>query len=297
VEGTIFHRSILMNQVNFQSAKKFHVAVRSGDWFICTTDVETGDKVEIGFEQGTVYRVSTFSKPRTNNLVALIESEEVPDGDGSLIAFLWLAYASSCHLAGVTNSTLAPVWILDDSNLRYEGFKMRASWILGTESPYLPLSVSYFNDGNFRILDHQTGRRTVSLAPAPYDRGYLNATYEANSLTNYRGLLLPTKFLFTRYAVPPEFLRHLPPRAASVGSVITGTSRLVVRSLTSVDDAKPTVSNLALSSFKPKFSETLTYSLAVVNVLNTITNGNWPDVDATLKRNGGNGVRTNFLHD
>jgi hypothetical protein len=285
VTGSISYETFIMDRVQFSSKKDFKVSVGDCRWRIFTKDVAYGDTVEIGFEEGIAYRLNTSVKVGSNVLSALIESEEVPAGDASLISYLWLAYASSCHFSAVTNDWLTPVWIQDDPNLRYEHFKAQAKWVLGGEPP-LPSRVEYFNDGIFRVFHPVKNERVSFAARAPYKQGYVNAVYQVVEQTNAVGLIVPTRFVFTRYAIPPQTDTNAVPW---VGSGIIGTNQLMVRSVIHVDDARVTP-GVTAKIFRPEFQATLTYmdrrfaysNPAVVNVLNVISNGQWPEVTPQL---------------
>ena len=284
VAGTITYDTFIMGQKQFGSKKEFRVSVKECDWLIYAKDMDNGDSVEIGFENGFAYRLNTFVKPDINVLSALIESEEIPNGDSSMISYLWLAFASSCHFAQITNNFLSPVWIMDDPNLRYEDFKMKAVWETNKNLPRLPIRVTYFNDGVFRVYNVVKKERSSFSAPKPYDQGYVNAIYEVLAKTNVSELAIPTSFVFTRYAVPRAQTSF-----AANQSAQGDKTNLMVRSVIRVDNAKARLGT-TVTSFRPKFSATLTYmdrrfarsNLAVINVLNVITNGNWPEVTPAL---------------
>lgn len=284
VAGSISYETFIMGRVQFSSKKDFKVSVGDCRWRIFAKDVTYGDAVEIGFEEGIAYRLNTSVKVGSNILSALIESEEVPAGDASLISYLWLAYASSCHFSALTNDWLTPVWIQDDPNLRYEHFKVQAKWELG--GALLPSRVEYFNDGIFRVYHPVKNERVSFTARAPYKQGYINAVYQVLEQTQTAGVTLPAKFIFTRYAIPPLSNTNTAPE---VGSGIIGTNHLMVRSVIRVDDAQVTP-GIATKIFRPEFQATLTYmdrrfaysNPAVVNVLNVISNGQWPEVTPQL---------------
>lgn len=286
VKGKVSYDTFMAGQKQFSSRKAFQVAVKDSDWLIRTTDLDHGDTVEVGYEDGTAFRLNVFVK--TNGLAqsALIEDLEVPEGDSSLASFLWLAFASSTHLANTTNGTLTPVWILDDPNLRNEKFTMAATWACEAESPHLPTKVTYRNDGVMRAFDFTKKERMVFPAPKPYDQGYLNAEYAALSMTNVADLRIPTKWTFTRYAIPPD-------ARGKTSEQTNGAQNfeLVVRSVVAVEDATVEVVGMQ-TSFRPKFTGTLNYldrrfaysNPAVINVLNTMSNGQWPEITASLIR-------------
>ena len=287
VQGKIRHKTMMADKVQFEAIYAFHVQVRGCDWSITTTDLENGAKVEIAYVHRMAYRLNTFTKSGSNVFGAMIEHEEVPVGDGSEAAFLWLAYASSCRLRTTTNHMLTPVWILDDPNLRYEGFKLRATWAQEVERPGLPHHVSYFNDGMFHSFNPANRQRQTFAAPKPYDQGYLNAAYEVNEKTNVAGLVLPTGFTFIRYMIPLS-ARALPNSRASSNSPSLTITNLEVRTLVTVNDATCTKPANPEKPFLPTFEGQLpcidrTFVASnppSVDVVRIMTNGTWPTIDA-----------------
>lgn len=114
---------------------------------------------------------------------------------------LWLAFASKCYLSSLTNSTMQPLWPLDDASLEKTNYRM--SVIIKTFNDQLGLlqNIAYLNDGLYRGFDHNRGSYIEPLAD-PYSKGYTNALYEVQQLTNSPFGILPLDSVFTRYAVP-----------------------------------------------------------------------------------------------
>jgi hypothetical protein len=297
VEGTISYNVFYASQIKFACKKKFLVRVNECKWLISAEDLETRDSVAIGYEDGAAYKLSTFVRP-TNAFAAVIESEEVPEGDDSALSYLWLAFASGCYFETATNNLVAPVWPLDDPALRYESFKVRAMWFSNPQLPRLPSQVTFYNDGYYRAIESVTRKRVTYPARAPYDKGYINAVYNVLEQTNVGQLMLPTKFEFTRYYIPPI-------QGTNLNAAVTMTNgqgdliQLLVRSRILLSDAKCRPGK-GSGSFRPHFNATMAYvdrrragsSLPVANVVKFITNGVWPEFNDTLLKKGNDKTRT-----
>jgi hypothetical protein len=114
---------------------------------------------------------------------------------------LWLAFASRCYLSSLTNSTMQPLWPLDDPSLEKTNYRMPV--IIRTFNDQLGLlkNLVYLNDGLYRGYDSNRGSYVEPLA-APYLNGYTNADYEVQQITNLPAGILPLDSVFFRYVVP-----------------------------------------------------------------------------------------------
>jgi len=93
---------------------------------------------------------------------------------------LWLAFASGCYISSLSNSSMVPVWVLDDPRLEAKAetnaYQMHVVVELVNDLWRLPSKIVYFNPD-----------------------GYTNAVYEVLSLTNTRIGAFPRNSVFTRY--------------------------------------------------------------------------------------------------
>lgn len=204
VRGIIRYESYVLGATNLATSKEFTVEVDGCDWLIKTFAPGECVQVEKAFHQGDLFNLTVHcaqSSARGSNVyVGLIESDEIPDDDGSQINYLWLAYASACYLNSNLGEELRPVCCLDDQALRAEKFKMKSFYSLAERSPKLPSWVAYLSDGYYRVSSKEG--RVVFRAPAPFDQGYTNAIYVVQEFTNCGAAQIPSHFEFTRFAVP-----------------------------------------------------------------------------------------------
>lgn len=203
VQGTLHYEAYQPDRTELAVTKEFQVQVKGCDWLIRTSEPGSCSYVEEGFRQGNLYNLTLWCSNTTglssNAYVGLIEADELPDDRGSLIHYLWLAYASTGYLDHEKGGALRPICCLDDRALRAEKFKMRSILTRADAEPRLPTWLAYLSDGFYRT--EGASGRLVFKAPPPFDQGYTNAVYSVGALTNCGTLQLPLEFSFTRYAV------------------------------------------------------------------------------------------------
>jgi len=135
--------------------------------------------------------------------IGRVEMNDVPEGgDGSFAAPLWLAYCSGCYFENIHTNRIKPVWHLEDPSLRSEGFTVEATWKLCPETPHLPTNVDYHNDGSVRL--RTPGGSQLRKWWPPFDRGFLEAAYEASLFTNCDNIYIPMIFKFRKYQPKSE---------------------------------------------------------------------------------------------
>jgi len=184
-------------------SKRFYVKLNNCHWSIVTSNAfgTTNGGYHIGSFDGTnIFRVDYFgdrtttsafklkrgqlheeeltvpSEPK-NKAAITIKSNDLPSYDGSLIAPLWLAFASGCVLdrLGSTGS-ISPVWITGSVS---DGTLASAEWIRSRHEPRLPIKVIYQNAGKIRVHDNLAKREIEIGLPSPYQNGYTSASLEA----------------------------------------------------------------------------------------------------------------------
>jgi hypothetical protein len=191
-------------------ASGHYLTINPNGGFIRHTNTMDRECIQVGIGNGTQYKLSRFYSKDGCKTAAEVSAAERPDDDGSGILYLWYAYVSSCYFSQQTNDFLEPIWPLDDSNLKTEHFKEKADWILNDQEPFLPHKVTYFSDGKLR--GRVNGISHTNAAPAPYDQGFTNFTYEELSSSNQAGAEVPAEFRFIRY----EFLGTATPEPITV---------------------------------------------------------------------------------
>ena len=234
VQGTLHYEAYQPDRTELAVTKEFKVQVKGCDWLIRSSEPGSCSYVEEGFRQGNLYTLTLWCSNTTglssNAYVGLIEADELPDDNGSLIQYLWLAYASTGYLDHEKGVALRPICCLDDRALRAEKFKMRSILTRADAEPRLPTWLAYLSDGFYRT--EGASGRLVFKAPPPFDQGYTNAVYSVGALTNCGTLQLPLEFSFTRYAVSHDATKPgLWVRTRIVGKATTVVERLSSRVL------------------------------------------------------------------
>lgn len=194
VEGYTTYEVLHAGTRQFASTNLFKVVVSNCDWKITSAphSPEERQYTEMA-NTADELRILYAFRGITN---AQIEKNTVPPDDGSTISHIWLAYASACEIRKATNGMLKPIWPLDDRQLRFENYKVKAQWAFNPQDT-LPRSVAFFHDGVYRAV--LKGRRIVFPVPAPYSSGFTNAIHSVLEWTNHGDVILPTHFLFQRF--------------------------------------------------------------------------------------------------
>lgn len=203
------------NQVVMERAESFVVSVNDCKWFIATSPYPQSNKDgitdwEIGSDgNGEIYQIAhhnkTLIKPTTlNDAVGFVESGFVPrDRQGNQISELWLAFASSCYLSGITNGMMDPIYFLSDtlrSSLELQGYKDQVTYELFKSNPKLPQQVVFYHN---KVMGIQNGKLVFNPVPAPFGNGFIRAEYKVISSTNINNFTIPTEFSFIDNAVVP----------------------------------------------------------------------------------------------
>jgi hypothetical protein len=211
--------SLVIDEIVVKKTQHFDVAVSGSRILIVSsnTDAHTGymsvgptgglvphtnetDRVEseVAMENGTLYRLTRiYSKDGCKISGDIDDAPEMPRMEARGIQNLWFVFGSFSYFQSQTGHFLKPIWPLDDPRLNDEGFKMRASWSLNENPPYLPKQVAYYFDGTLRY--RITDVPFPHFAPPPWNKGFTNFTYNEISSTNFGGTQIPTEFEFVRY--------------------------------------------------------------------------------------------------
>jgi len=133
------------------------------------------------------------------------DQAEINLGDAPLfntdfIQPIWLAFASSCYLRRATNGMLPRVWTYEHPIQVFTNNLVEATWNTTPESPYLATNIIFLNNGTYYVDSYHGVEKNVNpmRLPKPYENGYTNAIYRADSLTNFEGLMIPLHFKLTR---------------------------------------------------------------------------------------------------
>lgn len=203
---------------------RFWVAV-DGCRYKISVDQGNGNRCEAAFDSGELYEFFTMKSGSNDSYTCLIDTNSIPPDDGRTLNYLWLAYASSCYFSAVKTNRLTPIWMLDDPDLLAQSFSVQASWQTESDLPHLPVAVFYLSDGIHRALS--SDKRHIEFRyPPPFAQGFTNAVYTALATKVVGTLVLPTRFVFTRYYVQdPQHLSVLNVTEGDALSLREGTAK------------------------------------------------------------------------
>ncbi|HEU5070192.1 MAG TPA: hypothetical protein VFV96_07250 [Verrucomicrobiae bacterium] len=114
----------------------------------------------------------------------------------------WLAYASSCYLKSVSNSSIFSLEAARSSDGRSRRFTMPAHIELNDDLPGLPRLIEYL--ARSRSLLNTNGAITEPVPTSSQEATYVNARFTSGEFTNVSGLSFPTQFEFRRYRPSPN---------------------------------------------------------------------------------------------
>jgi len=111
---------------------------------------------------------------------------------------VWLAYCSFSYLSNhIGGKIVAPVWSQSGSYSRPPPKTEEvAKWDLNSSS--FVKKMEWFSDGTFTVTDHDGSNKTIKMPP-PYDNGFLQASMETVSETNFNGMLLPQQYVIKTF--------------------------------------------------------------------------------------------------
>ncbi len=176
----------------------FAVAV-SGCSCMLSVHQGEGNRYVADFDGQALYQF--FIMPQKGGYTCLIGTNGIPPDDGRGLNYLWLAYASGCYFSALETNRLSPIWIQDDPDLVKNGFTVRGFWNIQKTLPLLPLQVCFLSDGVERTVSADRKKHLEWHYPSPFDRGFTNASYSVFETQAVGGLMLPSRFRFSRYYI------------------------------------------------------------------------------------------------
>ena len=213
-----------------------------------------------------------------NTSLGIIESgKDVPSESSTLAPPLWLAFCSSQFFKTARANSM-PGLFGSGYEKRPLGSKLTFARELHPAFPNLPKAVDLFSDGTAysRVAG---GTVEVSKFPAPFDKGFLEASFRALSFTNFAGFNIPQTFKLDIYL----------PRISG------GSSKDVIRVMTWKGEVRSmsTETNALPASFTPltdgktlmedrRFPPVGRHGVRV-NYLNTNAMGRWTEAKTAAK--------------
>ena len=203
--------------------KNFKIAVSGCKALMFTSNENASVSSQMSFDSGTIYQMESFFDHR--GVVTLVTNAgsivnyAIPSADSSGINYLWLAYASGCYFASLTNDFVRINWGLSPYLMGMPDITpVKALWKLSKYPPALPIEIEFLNNGVLQGNDN-SGNQTVIPASPPFDQGYTNNFFEQIGTTNVTGMEIPTGFRYICYCI---YQNKLQPRL-----IVTSSNNLV----------------------------------------------------------------------
>jgi hypothetical protein len=154
--------------------------------------------------QGLLHRSEIYSAgdeaDRLKHCSGYLYNEVMPLAGTDCAPLLWMVYAWN-HADGndPESPRLRPVWQTEYERVWRRGITLPVRLGFSKEFSDRPDSVTFMNDGRVRSLDID-GRPTIRFAPAPFNRGYVNARVELDLASLTPGVSVPGGAKYRRYS-------------------------------------------------------------------------------------------------
>jgi hypothetical protein len=153
-----------------------------------------------GIDRPISKATNLVTKRPWNDATATIWPGTVPQVGRGDYDVLWLAFASHGYFSTPDLERAPTVGMLPPrSAAGASDYAEKAEWLLLSDSPGLPQSLRFYNDG-YRYSDDPEVRTKLA---APFDEGYLKAEYTVTATANFGALVLPRRFVYSRFGPRP----------------------------------------------------------------------------------------------
>jgi len=144
-----------------------------------------------------------------NTAEAEITPGIIPFNSPEINRILWLLYASSCYLSGVSAKQLPAIASYSARHTYLYYPEQPAEWQTTGTMPPLPVFVALYDDGRLRTwrdddAGFMTGPPIEQQRRAPYDRGFTNAVLAVESFYQEGNYRIPQKATFAVYMPNPD---------------------------------------------------------------------------------------------
>ena len=206
VQGVSTWNIYRSNVVSQSQTQAFQVSVTSNLWNIKVRSEVLPFYRESAYDGRFVYYMHVFREPAhhigkqvANSMI--FADRRMPHADFSPeMNAIWLAYASSDYFKSRTSDRLEPgiSWLTPgiERILQSTNRLNKAKWELSRQKPFLPLSITYLDDG---LIYSWSSKVPPKKMLRPFDNGYTNITYNVVSTTNLNNHLFPTEVIVRRY--------------------------------------------------------------------------------------------------
>ncbi len=173
---------------------------------------------EAAFDGHTLYYLTSFIPPepraergaaKTGGNVATAwvydQQRIVYSSFAHEMGIVWLMLASGDYFRSLTNSLAEPaltIGLFENMEFYPRPFKVPVKWLLQESFPFLPLQVSYFDDGETKTAPpFKNAKRNP-----PFDLGFTNLVFTVTSTQEFDGISVPSVAEVVTY-IPSPFGR------------------------------------------------------------------------------------------
>lgn len=188
----------------------FKITVSGADYameLVPTNSVSTGTASPANYwtrTNGLLHRSEIYSAgdepDPLKHCSGYLYDEVMPVAGTDCAPLLWMVYAWN-HADGSDPESprLRPVWQTEYERVWRRGVTLPVRLGFSKEFPDRPDSVTFMNDGRVRSLDID-GKPSIRFAPAPFNRGYVNARVDMDLASLTPGVSVPGGAKYRRYS-------------------------------------------------------------------------------------------------
>jgi hypothetical protein len=223
VVGNLQHRILLDGKLFYAQTNEFAVQVRGSlvrirAWEFTNNENVVPVKDYVFVTDGsTGYQITTFDvnpnavaksqtdvgkQLRTFNAFVDVFTNTCPPNMTGNMGPVWIATASTAFMQrqGQRGGNMYAEYPVCPDWPDIGGERLKASWSLSGQLPYLPESlVEYADKGVFNVVNNFFERWKQKTFPQIYKDGFTNAVYEVLNWKNVGGLHIPSHFRLTSY--------------------------------------------------------------------------------------------------
>ena len=226
-EGELTYRVFYKGATRWNIQKSYSLKRSGNHWLIHTSDMAGVDEPnhsilyeETGCDGANIFQLEvedTFTKswqalksgkppvlddPKLITVSGKVSDGMVPVGTDFVSPppiganAIWLAFTATPYFDGITNGKVRTLEMIPKQFPELK--EVQADWQKDAEFPHLLQSVNYHNNGQ-TVAWLPDGKEGIETLPAPYERGYVDATFTASGFTNLDGFHVPMQFAYTAY--------------------------------------------------------------------------------------------------
>lgn len=193
--GKIKYEIWASERITESTDKAFEMRIApNGNWSAKVDLIGSGTTMSYAQISNLLFSVFEFKKTKgSNDASGSVSPDLSPQDDGTCMNYLWLAYLKIPELQSKPTNLLAPIWTLDDSMLKDNGFQLPIKFSKNASG--LIWKLEFLNDGVMRF--ESGGKRFSNQIPPPF-AGFTNAFYRSDKETTMGDWRFPLEFQFQR---------------------------------------------------------------------------------------------------